>query len=129
MAHVVRRVMDGLDMREASESDNEQAEKCGETDLGQARSRGNGCLDRERLLSVHLPSFVLHPRTLRGTSDAGRSPGSRISVFPLAFPEKPSGASRNTLRLQLRGQPRHWAKVARTAFPFSSPRGDPTSQL
>ena len=117
MAIVVAGIVDDLDMREADEADDEEAEQRGQRELHGARS-GRSAVRRERpkpcssYLSFHPP-----PEGTSLTSVAGRSPGSRLVALPRlpeATPQWPLGRAS---RLQLRGQPRLWAK-ARTAFPL-----------
>ena len=83
----------------------------------------------------HEPKPVrrLHPSKLRSfpigaprpmcscmTTTDGRSPGSRVIALR-RLPGFPVAEWRSARRLQLRGQPRHWA-CARTAFPFDPQR-------
>ena len=51
------------------------------------------------------------PRPRKGPTATGRSPGSRVDAFATAFPDMIRWRDRaNTLRSQLRGQPRCMAR-------------------
>src|SRR6478752_6020319 len=69
-------------------------------------------------------AYTPRPASSRVTTADGRSPGLRVvTLRRLPRTEIPSGVRRRIRRLQLRGQPRNWGNVPRTAFPFDPQAG------
>ena len=82
-----------------------------------ARRFERGSIKGSRLSARHQVTPTSGSRAV----DDGRSPGSRVVVRarPSRFPSGVGWA--RTLRLQLRGQPRHWPRLGPHRIPFSSP--------
>jgi hypothetical protein len=126
MPDVVRRVVNGVDMRESRYADHEEAEKGRESELQEARSRPNVGAEGEGIgFSRHRKPFALHPRAVTGFNGVGRSPGLRIGATPLPSRIVSSGIVEERSPLTVAGAAAALDELTRTAFPVR-PSREPT---